>query len=136
MASSEEMKRRIRDLYAARVAGRLDATLADFSDDVTFDFNGVGAGFPGLAGAVKGKANVAATIEGLIETFRFEDWRERSLIVEGDHAALHWSGRVVFTPTGASDTFDVVDLFTFKDGKIVELRQSTDTAKVKALVSR
>jgi ketosteroid isomerase-like protein len=136
LANTNDLKTIIRNLYAARVAGDADRVVAGFADDVTFHFNGEGAEFPGLDGPIKGKKAVAATIRHLTESFRFEEWREQSLIAEGDQAALHWTARVVFTPTGQSEIMDVQDLFAFKDGKVIELRQSTDTAKIKALVSR
>jgi ketosteroid isomerase-like protein len=136
MASADQLKTTIRKLYAARVAGDLSGLTAEFADDVMFEFNGKGADFPGLSGPVSGKSEVAKAMEGLFDAFRFHNWRERSLIVEGDRAALHWHAQVTFTPTGHSDDFDVMDLFTFRDGKVVELRQSTDTAQVKTLVAR
>jgi ketosteroid isomerase-like protein len=136
MASADQIKATIRKLYAARVAGDINALTEEFADDMIFEFNGKGADFPGLSDPVVGKSEVAKAMGGLIDAFRFEDWREKSLIVEGDRAALHWQARVTFTPTGHSDDFDVMDLFTFSDGKVVELRQSTDTAQVKTLVAR
>ncbi|HXB79050.1 MAG TPA: hypothetical protein VNX23_16870 [Bradyrhizobium sp.] len=34
-------------------------------------------------------------------------------------------------PTGATHTTDVIDLFTFQDGKIIELVEAADNALIK-----
>ncbi len=136
MASADELKAQVHKMYKARVAGDIDALIAEFADDITFEFNGRGADFPGMSGEVCGKSEVAKAMRGMIDSFRFQNWREKSLIVEGDRAALHWRARVTFLPTGESEDFDVMDMFTFRDGKVIELRQSTDTAQIKSLVAR
>jgi len=41
---------------------------------------------------------------------------------------------VTFTQNGRSEKFDVFDLLTFRDGKIVYFRQSTDTAKIREML--
>ena len=67
--------------------------------------------------------------------WRFDDWTEVSLQVDGDKVVLHWTAHVTFIPTGKSNKFDVVDIFAFRNGKIVDLRQNTDTALVMTLVA-
>ena len=135
MTNSEKLKEVIRSIYAARVAGDIDGTMAAFADDVTFEFNGGGTGVPDLTGPIAGKSSMRNAIQILIDNFRFSDWREVSLIVDGDKAALHWRVRVTFVPNGRSDTFDVFDVITFRGDKIVDFHQSTDTAKLKSMVA-
>jgi ketosteroid isomerase-like protein len=135
MTNSEKLKEIIRSTYAARVGGDIDGTMAAFADHVTFEFNGGRTGLPGMTGPIKGKPSVRNAIQNLIDNFLFSDWKEVSSIVDGDKAALHWRVRVTFVPNGRSDTFDVIDLITFRGGKIVDFRQSTDTAKIKSMVA-
>ena len=44
-------------------------------------------------------------------------------------------GRDPHIPTKKSETFDAVDLVTFRNGRIVDFRQMTDTALVKSLAA-
>ena len=123
----------VRSTYAARVRGDLDGTMVGFADDAVFEFNGRSTGLPGMAGPVEGEAALRRVMQSFIDNFRFNDWQEISLIVDGDTAALHWRATVT-TKAGKSAVFDVFDLITVRDGKIATFRQSTDTALVKALV--
>jgi hypothetical protein len=43
------------------------------------------------------------------------------------------AARLTFLPTSKSATLEVVEVITFRDGKIVDFRQSTDTAMVMSL---
>jgi ketosteroid isomerase-like protein len=128
------MENAIRSLYAARLRGDLDKVMVDIADDATFGVNARGTGVPALATTSKGKGTVKSVVKELIDAWRFDDWKEVSLLVDGDKAMIHWTARATFVPTGKSDKFDVVDVFTFRDGKIVDLRQNTDTALIMSLV--
>jgi len=80
-----------------------------------------GGGLQDLAETVLGnwivaKVAVRDVVEQLIQNWRFDDWKEASLLVDGDKLALHWSARVTFIPNGKSAITEVVDLITFRDG--------------------
>jgi ketosteroid isomerase-like protein len=135
MTSRAHKEQVIRSLYAARVQGDLDGTMKDLAEDAVFSLNGRGTGVPAMSQDCCGKAAVHETIKQLIHNWRFDDWKESSLLVDGEKVALHWTARVTFIPNGKSATTEVVDLITFRDGKIVEFRQSTDTAMVMSLAS-
>ncbi len=135
MGDVTHIKQAIRTMYAARVAGNLDGTMAGFADDAVFQFNSDGADLPGGNHTVSGKKDIRPLMAGLIDSFRFKNWKEISLIAEGDQAALHWQAYVDFVHVGRAAHFDVFDFMTFRDGKIVRFRQSTDTAKMKSLAS-
>ena len=62
MTNSEKLKEVIRSIYAARVAGDIDGTMAAFADDVTFEFNGGGTGVPDLTGPIAGKSSMRNAI--------------------------------------------------------------------------
>jgi ketosteroid isomerase-like protein len=129
------MEQTVRSLYAARVRGDLDGTVKDLADDVVFSLNGKGTGVPAMSQDCCGKAAVREAIGQLIDNWRFDDWKETSLLVDGNKMALHWTARITFVPNGKSASMDVVDMIIFRDGKIVEFRQSTDTAMVMSLAS-
>ena len=96
--------------------------------DAVFSFNGRGTGVPGTGEDCCRMTAVRETIGQLINNWRFHDWKETSLLVDGDRMAMRWTARVTFVPTNKSAIMDVMDMITFRDGKIVEFRQSTDTA--------
>ena len=135
MTNSEEIREIVRSTYEARSRGDLIGTIASFADDVVYEFYGQGTGLPCMASEARGKAAVERIIKELIDSFRFSDWQEVSFVVEGEKAALHWRANVTFTHNGRKDTFDVFDFLTFRDGKIIELRQSSDTAKIRAMLT-
>jgi ketosteroid isomerase-like protein len=132
--TEKDMKDVIRSAYAARVRGDVEGALAPFSDDAVFLFNAEGVGLPGFGVPAKGKAAIRQAIADLIKTFRFSDWQELALIAEQEKAALHWRATVTFVPNGRSQTFEVIDLITFRNGKIVDFHQNTDSAAVGALM--
>lgn len=125
----------LRSTYAGRVRGDVEATLAGFADDVIFEFNGRGTGRPDLGAPVVTKTALRPVMKGLIDDFRFSDWKEVALLIDGERALLHWRANVTFAGNGKSAVFDVFDSVTFRDGKIAIFRQSTDTAMVVAMVS-
>ncbi len=123
----------IKGAYAARARGDLDGLMAIFHENGVFSINGAGTGVDILAKPARGRQAVASVIGELMQTWRFDNWRERSLVVDGDRAVLHWSADVTCIPTGQSAHLDVVDVFTLKDGKVAEFRQFADTAHVLAM---
>ncbi len=135
MISRAHMEQTIRSLYAARIRGDLDGTVKDLAEDAVFVLNGRGTGVPAMSQDCCGKAAVREAIGQLIDHWRFADWKETSLMVDGHKLALAWTAQVTFVPTNKSATIDVVDMITFRDGKIVDFRQSTDTAMVMSLAS-
>jgi ketosteroid isomerase-like protein len=133
MTSREVIEDLVRSTYAARVQGDVEGVLAAFTDDAIFEFNGRGIGLPNMAGPIEGKTALRPVMQGLVHDFRLSDWREVSLIVEGEQLALHWRATAA-TPAGKSAEFDVFDLMTMREGKIASLRQSTDTAMIVSLI--
>jgi ketosteroid isomerase-like protein len=128
MTSRAHIEETVRSLYAARVCGDLDAMMSGIADDAVFCLNGRGTGVPALRTPSKGRAAIRPLLKALIDTWRFDDWKELALLVDGERALLHWTARVTCVPSGKSESFEVFDLVTFRDGKIIDHRQSTDTA--------
>src|SRR5262245_25974139 len=100
MTSRAQMEQTIRSLYAARVRGDLDGTMKALAEDAVFSLNGRGTGIPAMSQDCKGKAAIREAVGQLIQNWRFEDWKETSLLVDGERMALHWTARVTFVPTG------------------------------------
>jgi ketosteroid isomerase-like protein len=83
----------------------------------------------------EGHSNVREGFSWLIEAFKFDNRKIISLIVDGDRAAVHSRVEITFTPASKTFTTDLLDLFRFADGKIIELLEFTDTALIKDVVS-
>jgi ketosteroid isomerase-like protein len=135
MTTRSHIETAIRSLYAARVKGDLEGTLRDLAEDFVFRFNGRGTGVEAFSGPCTGKAAFRPLLQEFIKNFWFEDWEECSLLVDGEKALLHWKARVTYTPTSKSEEIDTFDIVTFRDGKIVDFYQCTDTALVLSLAA-
>ena len=135
MTSRTHMEQAVRSLYAARVQGDLDGAVKDLAEDAVFSLNGRGTGVPAMSQDCCGKTAVRESVGQLIDNWRFDDWTETSLLVDGNKIALQWTAHVTFVPTRKSATLQVVDVITIRDGKIVDFRQSTDTAMLMQLAS-
>jgi ketosteroid isomerase-like protein len=133
--SPEHIKKTLRDLYAARVRGDLAGVMLHFASDGVFKMNAGGTNVAGLNAILIGRDVVTPVIRELMETWRFDDWEEKSLLVEGDKALLYWTARVTCAPTGKTGKFEVFDYVVFREGEIVEFYQNTDTALLMALAS-
>jgi ketosteroid isomerase-like protein len=57
------------------------------------------------------------------------------MVIDGERAAVHSRVKIKYVPRGMTFTTDLLDLFHFNDGKIVELVEFADTALVKDLMS-
>jgi ketosteroid isomerase-like protein len=121
-------------IYEARVAGDAAGTVKDFADDGVFTMNARGV-VEGLGDPVVGKMALKSQIQTFIDTWKFDDWKQVSLIIDGEQAVLHWRARVTHKGTGKSEVIDCVDVVTFRDGMIADYRQNTDTAMMMRLAS-
>ena len=121
----------VRAAYAARRAGDVARMLSYFADDARFSLHAQALAGPDPR-PIQGRAALEAAFSALVAAYRLDDWSEVSLLVDGDRAALHWRATVTIAQNGATEKFDVFDFIKFRGGKIVELDQSTDTAKLLA----
>ncbi|CAN5519280.1 hypothetical protein BH10PSE6_BH10PSE6_50770 [soil metagenome] len=135
MTSRAQIEQVIGALYEARLREDAEATIRDFADDGVFTMNAKGTGAPGAGEPVVGKPALKTALAQLIATWKFDDWQKISLMVDGEKALLHWRARVTCAQTGKGEVFDCFDVITFRDGKIVDYRQATDTALMMRLAS-
>jgi hypothetical protein len=134
MTSRSQIENAIRTLYAARVRGDLKGILRELGENILFEFNGRGTGIEILSVPVMGKYDFGRLLQEFIKNWRFDDWKECSLLVDGEKALLHWTARVTYTPTNRSEQIETLDVITFYNGKIVRFFQCTDTALLLSLV--
>jgi len=134
MGNREAMLELIGRAYAARGRGDLDELMTAFHPEAVFTLTGDKRSLE-VAGTVQGHRSLRETFAVFIATFDFVHREILNEVVEGDRAAVHSRLLVRYKPTGAARTTDVIDLFTFQDGKIIELVEAADNALLKDVLS-
>ena len=133
MTNRNQMVQAVRTLWNARLRNDLDGMMKLLADDAVYAMNGRGTGVPALIKPTEGKPGVRELFRELLDTWHFDNWREVSLLIDGDSAFLHWAARATCVPTKKSGDFDVFDVFTFRNGQIAKMHESTDTAMMMSL---
>lgn len=134
MGNTEELKARVRRAYLARAAGDVEGVLEGFTEDASLLVNAAGVGATAMEQRLAGRPALRAAVQNFVDNFRFDDFEEIAFIVEGDKGACHWRANVVCKPTGRAAVLDAVDMMSFRDGRISDLLQNTDTATLKSLI--
>jgi ketosteroid isomerase-like protein len=112
------LERRLRELYEARMDGPLDRLCSLFAPDLRFRIAGTSAGKP-IAIAAQGMQAVRPWLAMLVKTFRLSDHQVLALLVDGKHAAVHWSASVHSRITGTEVRTEFVDLIELRDLQII-----------------
>jgi ketosteroid isomerase-like protein len=134
MTSREAMLQTIERAYEARAKGDIDALMATFHPNATFELVGDSATTQ-IAGLTEGHSNLRTTLGGLIDAFEFRKRDIVDAVVEGDRAVIHSRVTVRFVPKGTVFETDLLDAFRFQDGKIIQLVEFADTALVNRVVN-
>jgi ketosteroid isomerase-like protein len=122
-AAAEQL---IRKSYEARRRNEIDATLDCFHPDACFSVAGTQA-FAPTTSSFTGHGQLR---EGFRQMFPAWDWSRfqvEAILIEGERAAVHCKGTLVFTPTGQEVETQLVDLIRIQDGRIVDFIEFLDT---------
>jgi ketosteroid isomerase-like protein len=125
---SNAIETAIRDAYAARARNDAAELALIFAPDATFRDMGHPA-YCSAAATSKGP-EIRTALEKLCEVFPASGYDLTSMITEGDRAAVICRANFRYAPTGESLTLDLMQFWTFKDGKVIELLEFFDTAHV------
>ena len=128
----DETEQLIHDVFRARLAGRLDELVGYLAQDITLRFPGT-SGNATLARPSGSQASAREQLVALLQEWRWTDIDVMTTVIEGDRAVVHAKQFVVHTPTGQPSATEVVDLITFRDGRITEFVEFVDTALVASL---
>jgi ketosteroid isomerase-like protein len=134
VTSREAMIETIQRVYEARAKGDIEALMAAFHANATFELVG-DSKTTQIAGLTQGHSNLRTTLGGLIDAFEFQNRDIVGTVVEGDRAVIHSRVTVRFVPKGKVFKTDLLDAFQFKDGKIIQLVEFADTALVNSMVN-
>jgi ketosteroid isomerase-like protein len=127
MTTRADIETLLRDVYAARVRGDLDAICRAFTPDARFEMASSHLAGPAPVRAV-GVAQFRPAIEGLIKTFEFKDHAIVTMVIDGEQAAVRWRSTMRSTVTGETVTTEVVDIIHFANGRIAAITEFCDTA--------
>jgi ketosteroid isomerase-like protein len=135
MKNREELLDQIRRAYTARDKGELETLMAEFHPEAVFTLAGNRQSLA-VAGSALGHTRVKEGMAKFIATFEFVKRDILSELVDGERAAVHShiTVRMVGSINSQHKT-DLLDLFRFKDGKIIELIEFADTALIGKLMS-
>jgi ketosteroid isomerase-like protein len=117
----------VKDAYAARLRGDVEATVRYFTDDAVFALAGAKDASP-VALRCTGCDALRGAMAGLVGAFAFRDHEIVSLVIEGAKAVAHVRVRVRATATGEEALTEMADFFTFENGKIKSFLEFCDTA--------
>jgi ketosteroid isomerase-like protein len=117
MMNRLEIDRLLRELYAARVRGDLEAVCRIFADDAHFQIAG-----PSHATRISvssaGIEQLRPLLSVMIKTFKLSEHTILSMIIDGTKAAVHWRAKVHSRITGQRVLTEYVDVVEIRDGRI------------------
>ncbi len=124
-----EMEQLVRKLYAARVAGDVEAIMAYAAPDVHFALAGDPAASP-VGGRLTGADKLRPQLAQLVKAFTFHCYDIIALLVEGSRAAVRAKAKITSVTSGATVDMELADFIEAKDGRVVSFVQFCDTAMV------
>jgi len=117
MPDKLEVERLLRELYAARLGGDLEALCRTFAEDARLDIAGTSYATP-MAIRAAGLGEIRSWLALLVKTFQLGDQEILSMIIDGEAAAVHWRARIRSKITGATVLTELVDVVRVRDGRI------------------
>jgi ketosteroid isomerase-like protein len=116
----------VNDLYAA-YRGRNFQRIAEIIDeDVDWVIHGPVQVFP-FAGPRRGRTAVLEALGSIAKDYSLESYQPRVVIVEGDQAAVLSDAVFQQRETGRTVTLQIADFLRFRNGRLVEFREFSDT---------
>lgn len=125
----------IKRAFAARVALNAELFSSHFSPECTIKIVGNRSLNPS-SGVRVGLDGVRSYIRDLSNDFSYSDLMIDTIMLEGEHAAVHWHVSFYFKRTLRSEDFQCLDLLRFNGSLIEEMTHFYDSASVALLNGR
>lgn len=122
MMGRTEIDHLIRELYAARARGDLEAVCRLFAADARFQIASANQASPATIKAT-GVDEFRPLLALLIKTFRLGDSTIRSITIDGAQATVHWRANVRSRITGGTVPTELIDIVEVRDGCIVNFSE-------------
>src|SRR5262245_59035851 len=126
MVERAQMEKTLRETYAARKRGDLDAIGRLFAPHARFQMAGSNAS--PVASKVVGTEQYRPLLAGMIKTFELLDYTIISMLIDGNAAAVQWHAKLRSSVTGQTVETDLFDLIEITDGQIASFLEFYDTA--------
>src|SRR5438309_3347203 len=117
MSNRLEIERLLRERYAARLGGDLEALCRTFAKDSRLEIAGASSASP-MAIKAAGLGEIRTWLALLVKTFQLSDQEILSMIIDGEAAALHLRARIRSKITGATVLTALVDVVRVREGRI------------------
>jgi ketosteroid isomerase-like protein len=134
MTDRADIERILRDAYAARQRGDLDAIARIFAPNARFRMAGSSAS--PIAVLAEGVEQYRPLLAGMIKTFEVLDHKIVAMLIDGSKAAVQWHARMRSSVTGETVETDLFDLIEIEDGRIKSFLEFCDTALAARLMQR
>ncbi|WDZ78380.1 nuclear transport factor 2 family protein [Ensifer adhaerens] len=126
MTERSVLETSVRALYLARNVNDLDTMMAQLHPD--FSFRIVGNGRLGtMALAVNTPETVRSSFQALVENWDLSEMEMVGAYADGETIVVHRAGVICFIPSQTRQRTEIIDKFTFRDGRIVDLTEFVDT---------
>jgi len=119
----------VTDLYAAYARGDAERIAELIDDDIDWIIHGPMQIFP-FAGNRRGKMAVLEALGALAKDYVLERYEPRSMLVDGDRAAVMSDVAFKQRATGRTLRFHIANFLRFRDGRVVEFREFANTFDV------
>ena len=126
--TEQESVQVVEQIYAAFERGNIQAIHHLLADDVDWEFPGP-EDIP-FGGGRRGREIVAQFFTSADETVEVEKFEPQAFVAQGDRVIVLGYERVRVKSTGHFYETDWVHVWTVREGKVVRLREYSDTAAI------
>ncbi len=119
--------------YEARRTENIEAIMAILHPEAKFEIAGARE-HTAAVGQSQGHQEIRTAVAGLISNFQFVERDILNTLIDGELAVVHSRVKLRFVPKNRTVTTDIVDLWKFENGKVIELIEFVDTALVNDLM--
>jgi len=119
MMERSEIDRLMREFYAARVRGDLEAVCRSFSADAQFKIASANKTLP-VAIKANGVDEIRPLMALLFKTFRLSDFAILAMTIDGAEVTVHWQANVRSKITGDTVPTELADIVKLRDGFIAD----------------
>ena len=117
-----EIDHLLREFYAARVRGDLEAVCQSISTDARFRIASANKPRP-VAIRADGVDEIRPLLALLFKKFRLGDFAILAMTIDGAEATVHWRANVRSKITGATVPTELIDLVKICEGCIVDFNE-------------
>ena len=116
-------------LYGAYARQDFEQIAAGIHEDIDWVIYSPISVFP-FAGPRRGRAAVLAAMVEIGETYALEYYKNETIVVDGDRAAVMSDVKFIQRATQRTMRFRVANFLRFKDGKLIEFREFANSFDV------